>query len=389
MVYRRKGRPSYSFQARTSTGYEQVGTGTSNKALAQRIESMWETLASTHRAWDLLDPVLAGGRQRPRLMGQLYDLWVETRHDVSEIRRRMEDKNIEPYVDEFLEIYKKDKSPGMQESVARYLRFLMEAGSPFKVSQTNPALLTARMHEYPGGTNSLRKVHSAWTVFFDYLIMPKGLLEANPMARVPRPKKQDQPIGFYEIEEVMRIIDAQPTAQRRALYALIYGSGVEQSVATGDASRRGGVAKVPPLTKGHFDLQNREFRASGTKTHTRDRTARVADWAWDIVFEYMRDMLPRTPLFEIHHSTVAHWHLATVRSLKLPEYPLHSARHHWAVRQLRAGAPVGLVQRQLGHSTAKETLDTYGRFIPSTDDRAKWEAAATMQDKKRKRASSE
>lgn len=56
--------------------------------------------------------------------------------------------------------------------------------------------------------------------------------------------------------------------------------------------------------------------------------------------------------------------------LALPAYPLKNARHHWAVRMLRGGAPVRVVQAQLGHSTATLTLDTYGRWMPASDDRA-------------------
>ena len=72
--------------------------------------------------------------------------------------------------------------------------------------------------------------------------------------------------------------------------------------------------------------------------------------------------------------TVSDWHRGTVKNLKLPPYPLKNARHHWAVRMLRNGAPVHVVQAQLGHSTAKLTLDTYGRWLPGSEDRARAEA---------------
>jgi hypothetical protein len=80
MAYKRRGRKSFSFMARTRTGWKQLGTATSNKALAARIEGMWETLAREHRAWDLLEPVLA--HDLP--IGLLFDLWCETRGDLGE-----------------------------------------------------------------------------------------------------------------------------------------------------------------------------------------------------------------------------------------------------------------------------------------------------------------
>jgi len=71
---------------------------------------------------------------------------------------------------------------------------------------------------------------------------------------------------------------------------------------------------------------------------------------------------------------VSDWHRETVKELRLPVYPLKNARHHWAVLRLRAGVPIHVVQNQLGHSTAKLTLDTYGRWLPRSEDRARAES---------------
>ncbi len=63
-----------------------------------------------------------------------------------------------------------------------------------------------------------------------------------------------------------------------------------------------------------------------------------------------------------------------VRKLGLREYPLYNARHFWAATMLREGAPIGLVQQQLGHASPMLTLSVYGRFIPSDADHDRWEA---------------
>jgi integrase len=73
----------------------------------------------------------------------------------------------------------------------------------------------------------------------------------------------------------------------------------------------------------------------------------------------------------------------TVKTLGRPGYPLKNARHHWAVRMLRNGAPIHLVQAPLGHSTAKLTVDTYGVFIPRPEDRARAEAMVTPAEAER------
>src|SRR5436853_7140501 len=98
MTYRRRGRPTFYFEARTQTGRKQLSTGTTNRALARRIEATWEEIATGHRAWDLLEEVLTG-----RLpIGRLYDQWQGGKGDLEQIRARLTDVDVEPLVDEWV-----------------------------------------------------------------------------------------------------------------------------------------------------------------------------------------------------------------------------------------------------------------------------------------------
>jgi integrase len=81
---------------------------------------------------------------------------------------------------------------------------------------------------------------------------------------------------------------------------------------------------------------------------------------------------------------MSRWHSETLEKLKLAHLPLHNARHHWAVTYLRAGVPPELVRRQLGHSTPVLTLKTYGAFIPSGEDRAKWDGVVAADQARRR-----
>ncbi len=189
------------------------------------------------------------------------------------------------------------------------------------------------------------------------------------MLAVEKPKPRKPAIMFYELETVKRIVEAQPDPARRALFALLYGTGCEVSVAL-------------KLTRTDLVPAAKEIRAAGTKTHTRDRMARVADWAWPTFWSYAKDHLPTARLWRetLTRFTVSDWHRETVQELKLPVCPLKNARHHWAVRMLRGGVPVRVVQAQLGHSTAKLTLDTYGRWLPGSEDRARAEAQVAQSE---------
>jgi integrase len=68
----------------------------------------------------------------------------------------------------------------------------------------------------------------------------------------------------------------------------------------------------------------------------------------------------------------------------LEEVPVNLAASCWAVTHLRAGVPLELVRRQLGHSTPVLTLKTYGAFIPTAEDRVKWEAMVQADTERRR-----
>lgn len=365
MTYRRAGRPTFYFMGRTRSGWKQLSTRTPDRALAKKIEAMWETLAVEHRAWDLLEPVLQNQLQ----IGELYDRYRDAGREVVEMRRRLHDVDLEPLVADFLAVHKAKVREDSLEHIKVHLRALLPEETPFPRSGATVETLTAKLYAYPGKPGTLRKVHSDWSVFFAYCTDVRGLFERNPMEKVERPPASKPLVKFYELDVVERIVAWQPTAERKALFALLYGTGIEISVAL-------------TLTRADVVEGRKEVRAAGTKTHTRDRMARVADWAWPIVWAYAKDLLPAAPLFPGVPSryTASDWHAATIgeKGLKLAaRYPMYNARHHWAVRQLRAGAPIKLVQEQLGHASPNLTLSTYGQFRPSGQDRDRWEQAAT------------
>lgn len=373
MPYRRAGRPTWSFQARTRAGWRQLSTRTPDRKLAEKIEAAWEALAQDHRAWDCLEPVLQG----QMTVGALYDLWRDAGRNVEALRRLLNDVDLEPLVAAFLAIHQAKVRPDSLRHIEVHVRTLIPEGVVFPRSAATVDALTTKLYAYgatkddptPAAPGTIRKVHSDWSVFFAYCTDVRNLFERNPMEKVERPPARKPLVRFYELDVVERIVAWQPTAERRALFAMMYGTGIEISVAL-------------TLTRADVIEGRKEVRGAGTKTHTRDRMARVADWAWPTLWAYAKDLLPAARLFPGVPSryTASDWHVLTTgpKGLALAViYPMYNARHHWAVRQLRAGAPIKLVQEQLGHSSPTLTLTTYGQFRPSGHDRDRWEQAAT------------
>ena len=152
MVYRRPNRKTWTFQARTQTGWNQLGTLTSNKSLASRIEGMWNTLATEHRAWDVLGRVMAGTLP----IGVLYDLWTETRHDLPEVRRRLNDTDLEPLVADWHAVHGRTVNADSAAHALVHVRALLPEGTRRLASEVTTAWLTEQLYAYPGKQNTLR-----------------------------------------------------------------------------------------------------------------------------------------------------------------------------------------------------------------------------------------
>jgi hypothetical protein len=192
MVFRRTGARTYAFQARLPNGrYKQLPTGApftaGGKGLAQRMAAMWESLATEHRAWDLLEPVLtAGRRERAARLGRLYDLWVSTRYNVLEMRRLLSDVDLEPLVALWHDAHRRSVGTIHASQLIARLRWLLPAGDACALSKVTTAWLTERLAAYPGKRNTLRRVHSAWSGFFEYATRVHGHFPVNPMIAVTR-----------------------------------------------------------------------------------------------------------------------------------------------------------------------------------------------------------
>ena len=164
-----------------------------------------------------------------------------------------------------------------------------------------------------------------------------------------------------------RLVDGSALPYR-AIFALAYGAGIE-------------ISAILSLVETDVDRETRQVRARGTKAWTRDRIARVADWAWPFLVEYLDTLTPGERVFRgMNRWQAGDYHRERLRALGLEGYRLHDSRHHWAVRMARAGAPFELIARQLGHRDVAMVAKVYGRFKPDTEERDRWEKLAAARD---------
>ena len=115
--------------------------------------------------------------------------------------------------------------------------------------------------------------------------------------------------------------------------------------------------------------------AGGTKAPTRDRAARVAEWAWPYPEHHLEKITPGERLLRGLDSPGA---VHRARPVGIPHHRMHDARHFYAIRTVRAGTPYELVARQLGHADVQMVATRYGRYAPQSDERDRWEKVAAQ-----------
>jgi integrase/recombinase XerD len=228
--------------------------------------------------------------------------------------------------------------------------------------------------------SSVRRAHSAWSNFFDYLVS-EGVLEGNPMAAVPKPKLPTTlPRAIRASEAVPRLLAAARTPDDRsrapwptrdlALVATFCVTGIREAEAAGlsvaslagepgarrlEVVGKGGKARPVPVS---LALEQ------AIDAYQRERGARFPD----------HDLgLPTTPLFvdtrgrrlsvhQIRYLIERLYVRAGIRAQVPAGALVHALRHTFATSALEAGADVVELQELLGHAS----LETTRRYLSAT-----------------------
>jgi integrase len=312
------------------------------------------------RAWDLLDAV----RERRLPLRALFDHWAA--NDLTGARAALTETDLARQVVPWQGWLAGQVLAETKDQYLAQLRTLIPEGRSFLRSLATPAAVSTWLHTLPVGNSTKRRYYAAAQSFFTYC-RKVGVLEQSPLRDFTPPKGNKPRVSYLMQPDMQRVVDAEVTPWRE-YFAILYGTGIEVSVALG-------------LRRRDVDLTKREIFAAGTKTHCRERTVRVSEWAWPYVQALCAGKLPEASLFPgLKRGAVGYHHRQVLKRLGLQGYELRDSRHSWAVRAAKAGTPAEIIARQLGHADPVMVLKVYGRFMPSQHDRDKWEAIAALQD---------
>ena len=378
MAYRKGGTWVIRVPQRAGAGVLR-GTGTPDKRTAQALERMVSEL-KVRRDWEILDAITGGERRglagdkhapRPRApltLGAVFDAWRV--NDLDRLRSRLADVDVEPLIVEWQGALRA-KLGEDSETVSHYLthvRSLIPAGVACSRAELTYRRIVAWLAELKVSDPTRRKYRAALMNFTEYLVRV-GVLDTNPVREVKPPKAGAPRQRHLDLHDVLRLVERQEEPFR-TLSALVHGTGMEISAAL-------------RVKRSDVDKLAKTVRAHGTKTHARDRTAYIAEWAWPYVERHMATLTPGALLFPgVDRWRASDEHRAACKALgeTFEDYRLHDARHTYAVRAIKAGAPFEHVAAQLGHADTTMVVKVYGRYKPSAEERRAWEQIAAAQD---------
>ncbi|MCL6521395.1 MAG: site-specific integrase [Firmicutes bacterium] len=212
-----------------------------------------------------------------------------------------------------------------------------------------------------------------------------GLLPANPAARVKRPKWVGPEMRALDEGEAKQLAQAARTAEETGA-GRKYARIILLALATG--MRLSEILGLRWSDVGPRELSVRQGLRDGhtphpPKTAAAMRTIPLADqalqalrrqrhWqleqrlAWGPAWRQTDYVMTHEDGSPIAERMVELWYKRWIRSVGLrePAPRIHDLRHTWATLQLRAGTPVHVVSRLLGHSSIAVTLSVYAHVLP-------------------------
>jgi len=230
----------------------------------------------------------------------------------------------------------------------------------------------AQLHAEGLNARSIARKLSCWRGFFEWLAESDKTLAGNPVEGV-KPPKRDKPLPkALSADDAIRLVEQTPLARpadttlalcNRAMFELLYSSGLRVSELTGldvQYARAGGHESL-----GWLDLDAREVHVTGKGS--KRRSVPVGSGALEALRNWLavRATLMKTdphPLFLSERGTRMTPRVVQMRlkahalSLGIPTsvHP-HVLRHSFASHMLQSSGDLRAVQEMLGHASIAST----------------------------------
>ena len=203
-----------------------------------------------------------------------------------------------------------------------------------------------------------------------------GYFKNNPIGKIKKLPQVKKPVRFLNEKQMQVFLECAKNSRFYALFATAIYTGM----------RRGELLALEwsdiDFKKGKISVNKQYYK--GIKQSTKTNKARYVDIPnnlLEILKEHKKNcnVLTKFVFHNYSGGTVhayymeeKHFHPLLKECNKILDeenqienFRFHDLRHTYATYLLSNGVPVKYVQEQLGHSTAKMTLDVYASFMPS------------------------
>lgn len=203
------------------------------------------------------------------------------------------------------------------------------------------------------------------------------LIAFNPAEGVTLPRQSSAEVIPPTVEEVRVLIESMPKRYRVA-GMLAAGAGLRQGEALGlgidriDFLRRQLRVDRQLVTPAHG-----EPVLAPPKSEASFRTVPLADVVLEALSAHLADFETGPEGLIVtyvdgravrRNRFGAMWRQSVARAGLPTSFRYHDLRHHFASALIAGGCSVKVVQKALGHASAKVTLDTYGHLWPDSED---------------------
>jgi integrase len=212
------------------------------------------------------------------------------------------------------------------------------------------------------------------------------VIASNPCEDVELPRKPKVEIVPPTVDEVERLLGAMPD-RYRILGTLAAGAGLRLGEALGlTVDRVNFLKRELRVDRQLVTISGQAPRFGPPKSDSSVRTVPLADSVLEALSAHIAAFPPGEHGLIVTHAggspirrnAFGHmWRRGPQKVPDLGHVRYHDLRHHFASLLIAAGCSVKVVQKALGHASAKQTLDTYAHLWPESDDltRAAVEAA--------------
>jgi integrase len=364
---------TFSVYVTGTAGRVQRSTGTSDKALATKMERMLEGLADK-RDFKLLEAV----RDNRLSLGKLWDAYSSGALDA--LRDRLSSVSIKSLWAGWT-ADAKQRAPKSWDQQLRQAEWMLQ-GLESVVDMT-PGALRNRLNLLHLAEGTRRHYLYSTASFCNYAVA-MGAIPVSPVsdkAKIRRPAKANKRQQWKAVEVDKEILSHVSGALRLAL-TICAATGADRSsvlkIKVSDVRLLDEGVETDPVN----EVEHR-INIPGTKNQYRNRSGvRVEPWAVSLLRDAIVNKKPNEfVVVGVSADMMTRGWKRAVETAGYSDYWLRDTRHSYAVRALFSGYPLWQVSEWLGHASAAMTAEIYLKFDPTTARmvRARSRALATSE----------